>query len=224
MYAIIKPDIHKWSFQAVFGVFRSPAHPDKWPVFRGNLIKQGIYKEQHIEEDELILRLKKRDKWAYGYLYDHYSGALFGVIMRITGRREFAEEVLQDAFMKYWDRIEQYDPSKGRLFTWLLNIAKNLAIDKTRSKEFRQNQKTGEMENHVHSIGGGLVTEQQTDAIGIENLVGQLDENQRIVVDYLYFRGFTQSELAKELDIPLGTIKTRLRAAMMELRKKLNIR
>ena len=80
-----------------------------------------------------MTRLKAKDKSELEYLYDHYSGALYGVIFRILKKEEIAEEVLQDVFLKIWERFESYDASKGKLFTWLLNVARNQAIDKTRS-------------------------------------------------------------------------------------------
>ena len=166
-------------------------------------------------------RLKAGDRPALAYLYDQYSGALYGMIFRILQHKGMSDEVLQDAFLKIWDRFDQYDPGKGRLFTWMLNLTRNLAIDKTRSREYSQLRKTGDIGDIVHSDTNALVTETATDAIGIQAVLNELDAKQRLIVDYLYFKGFTQSELAEELDMPLGTVKTRLRAAMKELRKKL---
>ena len=96
--------------------------------------------------------MQHKDRSAFEYLYDHYSGALLGVISRIIKREELAEEILQDVFLKVWDRIGSYDPSKGKLFTWMLNIARNQAIDKTRSKEFSKGKKTGDIYNYVNRI------------------------------------------------------------------------
>src|SRR4051812_8907071 len=101
-----------------------------------------IAKRITISEDELVSGLKSRNKSSLDYLYDHYSSALYGVISRVLRNEDVAEEVLQDAFLRIWDRIENYDPAKGRLFTWMLNIARNLAIDKTRSKEISKDRKT----------------------------------------------------------------------------------
>ena len=87
-------------------------------------------------------RLQAKDKSALEHLYDNYSGALYGVIFRVIKNEDIAEEVLQDVFLKIWDRFDQYDSAKGKLFTWMLNIARNQAIDKTRSKEISKDQKT----------------------------------------------------------------------------------
>lgn len=157
------------------------------------------------------------------YLYDHYSGALYGVILRIVQKESVAEEVLQDVFIKIWNKIDGYDETKGRLFTWMVNVARNQAIDKTRSKEIRREQKTGALENLVNRIDSKDFLEQSTDGIGVKELLNKLQPEQQFVVDYLYLKGYTQSELAEEFNIPLGTIKTRVRLAMEQLRTMLGI-
>lgn len=157
------------------------------------------------------------------YLYDHYSGALYGAIFRIIKKEEIAEEVLQDVFLKTWDRFDQYDASKGKLFTWLLNVARNQAIDKTRSREISQEKKTGDLAKVVSRIDSEDYVEQRIEGIGVKEILKELPEEQKFVVEYLYLKGYTQSELAEEFSIPLGTVKTRLRMAMQQLRTSLNI-
>ncbi len=166
-------------------------------------------------------RLKGRDRQALEYLYDHYSGALHGVIFRILKKEEVSEEVLQDVFLKIWDRIGQYDAGKGKLFTWLLNIARNQAIDKTRSREISKDQKTGGIENLVNRIDNEGYIEQRIEDIGVQEILKGLSQEQQFVVEYLYFKGYSQAELAEEFNIPLGTVKTRLRLAMQHLRTSL---
>ncbi|CAN5323414.1 sigma-70 family RNA polymerase sigma factor [soil metagenome] len=182
-----------------------------------------IARAKTIEESVLIERLSRRDPTALDYLYDHYSGALYSVVLRIVRKEEVAEECLQDVFIKIWDRMVSYDPSKGRLFTWMLNIARNQAIDKTRSKEMSQGRKTDDIDNLVNRIDRQESEETPTDAIGLKELLSKLPEDQQFVIDHLYLKGFTQSELAEESGIPLGTIKTRTRMAMIELRAILNV-
>lgn len=172
----------------------------------------------HIEESTLVAQLRSKDKLALEYLYDHYSGALYGAIYRIVKKEEVAEEVLQDVFLKIWNRIDSYDPSKGRLFTWMLNLAKNQAIDKIRSKEISRENKTGGIENYVSDVKTGEFAEQQVDSIGLKEVLAGLPPDQRFIVDHLYLKGYTQAEVAEEFDIPLGTVKTRLRIAMKQLR------
>jgi RNA polymerase sigma-70 factor (ECF subfamily) len=165
------------------------------------------------------MRLKNRERAALETLYDQYSGALYGAILRIIRQQDLADEILQDAFLRFWDKIDTYDSTKGRLFTWMLNVARNLAIDKTRSKEISQQSKTGDIENFVGVIDRQESGVMPVDTIGLAETLNRLPDEQRFVVEHLYLKGYTQSELAEESGVPLGTIKTRLRLGMIELRK-----
>ena len=168
---------------------------------------------------QLITRLKAQDKDALGYLYDHYSAAIYGVVLRIVKKEDIAEEVMQDVFMKIWNSIGQYDAVKGRLFTWMFNISRNLAIDKLRSKEIKRELKTDAVADNVRIIDHQNYDQQKTDAIGIDKLLGHLQPEQQLIINLLYLQGYTQSEVAEEYGIPLGTVKTRHRLAMIHLRK-----
>ncbi len=172
-----------------------------------------------ISEPELVAKLRSHDASALDYLYDRYSAALNGVISRIISHEDIAEEVLQDAFLKIWNKIDTYDASKGRLFTWMLNVTRNLAIDRARSREISQNRKTNDIDLLVGKVNRAQQVETAVEGIGVRELLDRLPEEQKFVVEYLYLRGYTQSELAEESGIPLGTVKTRLRMAMMDLRK-----
>lgn len=94
-------------------------------------------------EQELIALLRQRNDRSFGYLYDNYAGALMGVISAIISDPETARDVLQESFINIWRRIDLYDPAKGRLFTWMMNVARNAAIDKLRSKGYQNTLKTG---------------------------------------------------------------------------------
>lgn len=146
------------------------------------------------------------------------------MIARIVKQEVIAEEILQDVFIKIWDKIEGYDSSKGRLFTWMLNIARNQAIDKTRSKEISKEKKTSGIENVVSRIDRDEYVEQIVEGIGVRDILKPLSEEQKFVVEKLYFEGYSQSEVAEEFNIPLGTVKTRLRLAMQLLRSTLGVR
>ena len=159
--------------------------------------------------------MQQQDRAAVGELYDAYGAALFGVVLRIVRSQELAEQVLQDTFVKVWRNCANYDASKGRLFTWLLNIARNTAIDVTRSAHFQQSWKTDSLDNLVHKPGGDSIN---PDHVGLKDVVDRLDEKYRSLIDLVYFKGYTQEEVAEETGIPLGTIKTRLRFAISELR------
>lgn len=151
-----------------------------------------------------------------------YSGALFGVISRIILQTEVAEDVLQETFMKIWKSSDSYDAGKGRLFTWMMNIARNLAIDKLRSKDFKNANKNQDIENNVDFIDSQKEVTFNADAIGLKDMVTSLKPEFNLVLDMVYFKGYTHVEAAEELDLPLGTVKTRIRMAIMELRKNFN--
>lgn len=167
-------------------------------------------------QEQYINRLKQQDRTVIGDLYDAYGAALYGVALRVVQSPELAQQVLQDTFVKVWRNSASYDASKGRLFTWLLNIARNTAIDATRTAHFQHRQKTESLDGLVHIPGGDSLN---PDHLGLKEVVARLDEKYRSLIELVYFQGFTQEEAAKETGIPLGTIKTRLRFAIGELRK-----
>ena len=152
------------------------------------------------------------------YLYDNYSSALNGIILKIVKREEIAEEVLQDAFLKFWDKISDYNKEKGKLFTWMLNITRNLAIDKIRSKDFRKSGKTDDISVNVSISDRDYSDRNNPENIGIKDLLDKLPEDQKQLIDLMYFQGYSQSEISEEFNIPLGTVKTRVRSAMQKLR------
>ncbi|MEO6905019.1 MAG: sigma-70 family RNA polymerase sigma factor [Ginsengibacter sp.] len=174
-------------------------------------------------EENLITLLKSGDESAFSYLYDHYSGALFNIILKIINNHELGEEVLQESFVKIWNNFSTYDSSKGRLFTWMLNISRNLAIDTLRSKSYKKQSKIQNSENAVTNVSNSINENERFDSLGIRKQVSFLKEDQKQVIDLAYFGGFTQIEISKKLDIPLGTVKTRMRTAISELKKILEL-
>ncbi|WP_462267829.1 RNA polymerase sigma factor [Mucilaginibacter sp.] len=176
----------------------------------------------NLSEEELITALRRREKIAAEALYDMYSAALFGVIVRIVNDEATAEDVLQETFIKIWNSFSGYSAEKGRLFTWMINIARNLAIDKVRSKDFKNQAKNQELENNVTFIDERKNTVYNPELLGLKDLVETLRPEQKLILDLIYFKGYTHVEAAEELEIPLGTIKTRLRMAIQQLRKHFN--
>jgi RNA polymerase sigma factor (sigma-70 family) len=170
-------------------------------------------------EQELINALKARDDQAFSYLYDHYSGALYSIILQILKRPETANDVLQEVFVNIWRKIESYDPLKGRLFTWMLNISRNSSIDMLRSKNYQNSQKNQEITDTVY--GSDQVTQTNIDSIGLTRFLGKLRPEQRVLIELAYFKGYTHDEIAQIEDIPLGTVKTRIRNALLQLREYL---
>jgi len=160
--------------------------------------------------------LQQRNEKAFGYLYDNYSGALYGIVNSIVTDKEIANDVLQNVFVNIWRKIESYDASKGRLFTWMLNIARNAAIDELRSKGYRDSQKNQPLGENVNVAGA--VTGPAISDVGLKKVLTRLKTDLRVLVDLSYFQGFTHEEISKALNIPLGTVKTRIRTALIQLR------
>lgn len=169
-------------------------------------------------ETDLVSMLKNKDQQAFSYLYDNYGGALYGIIMKVIHEEESAKDLLQEVFVKIWRSIDSYDNSKGKLYTWMLNIARNAAIDVLRSARFNNDKKISELENSVHSNSSTNATSIKTDQIGLKEVVYALKEDYRQILDLAYFKGYTQEEIAQELQIPIGTVKTRARNAIIQLK------
>ena len=172
-------------------------------------------------EQELVSQLLKQNGQAFSYLYDNYSPALFGVINQIISDKEVAADVLQDVFVNIWKKIGLYDDTKGRLFTWMLNIARNAAIDKLRSRSYQDSLKNQPLTENVNTIKSNSVVNPQQNDIGLKKQVSRLREEYRVLIDLSYFQGFTHEEISKILDLPLGTVKTRIRSALTQLRTML---
>lgn len=173
-------------------------------------------------EQELVVALKERINQAFAFLYDHYSGALYSIIRQIiTDNGELAADVLQEVFINIWRKIESYDQSKGRLFTWMLNIARNASIDTLRSKSYQNAQKNQELPENVYKGTSNQTTQQNVDNIGLKKVLEKLKPEHRVLVELAYFKGFTHEEIAGMMTIPLGTVKTRIRNALLQLREYL---
>ena len=169
-----------------------------------------------------MLALKERNDQAFGFLYDNYAGALYSIIKQIiTENPEVASDVLQEVFINIWRKIATYDQTKGRLFTWMLNIARNAAIDTLRSKSYQNSQKNQELPENVYKAVTDQITQQNVDNIGLKKVLEKLKPEHRILVELSYFKGFTHEEIAEMMSIPLGTVKTRIRNALLQLREYL---
>lgn len=175
-----------------------------------------------MQPDELIARLQQKDQKAFQEIYGMYSESIFGVINSIVRDVTVAEEVLQDVFIKIWDNAKSYNSKKGRFFTWMLNIARNASIDKLRSKSFKNQKKNLTEDYFVDILETKNSFSSKIDAIGIKKYIEKLEPVCKKVIDLLFFKGFTQKEASEELDMPLGTIKTRNRICINKLRTILN--
>ncbi len=174
--------------------------------------------QQSYTEQELVALLQQRNDVSFGYLYDNYSGALLGVVSAIVIDHETARDVLQDVFINIWRKIESYDPTKGRLFTWMMNVARNAAIDKIRSRGYQDSLKNRSIPENTDSSMSAMTTAPKIDDVGLKKVLTRLKDEQRVLIDLSYFQGYTHEEISKSLNIPLGTVKTRIRSALIQLR------
>ena len=170
-------------------------------------------------EQKIISYLEQGNKKALDLLYEHYSGSLYGVILKVTTNEELAEDALQETFVKVWKNARKYDASKAKLFTWLYRIARNTAIDKLRSFNNRFYKEVQIDKSDVYILPSMNINQ---DVIDIKKHLGTLDEKYQIVIKALYFECLTQQEASEELDIPLGTVKSRLKIGLRELKKIYN--
>lgn len=191
-------------------------------IYIGFPLTMRTNKQKNIAlENEIVSLLKQGDKRAITLLYKNYSGALFGIISRTISNKEVAKEVLQDVFVKVWNNSDKYDSKKGKLFTWLAQIARNSTIDTLRSGKYQRGTKTDVLDVVVTNNNSNLSESMKIEDSGLQTVIKELDEKYRILIEHIYFKGYSQSEAAEHLDIPLGTVKTRMRAAILSLRKSL---
>ena len=169
-------------------------------------------------QEELLQLIYKKDEKAFTHIYDMYSKSLFSVINVLMKNREESEDVLQEVFIKIWKNIDSYNESKGRFYTWMLNIARNSTIDKLRSKNFNNSQKNLTADNFVNQLEDSNKLVNLVDSIGIQEFVKKLKPKCIQIIDLLFFKGYTQQEASDELAIPLGTVKTQNRNCISDLR------
>ena len=172
-------------------------------------------------------RLQNGDKKALQLLYDKYNKILFGLIVSILKSREEAEDCLQEVFAQIWQKADQFDASRGNVYSFLVTMARNKAIDRTRSRGYKDSKKED------HTISDFTLTpkseknnpykdlELSQRASIVRNALQNLSDKQRKVLQVAYFQGLSQSQISNKLDIPLGTVKYRMRQGMIKLRENL---
>lgn len=163
----------------------------------------------------LLRRVARHDEAALAVLYAEYSTPVYSLAMFVLRNTVLAQEVMQDTFMKVWKNPHAYDPAKGQFSSWLLTVTRHTAIDRLRH-EIRQSGKVVPLDEHV-------IVEADEALFAIEGdqlhaVMEELPPDQRTVIYLAYFRGYTHSELAEHLDVPLGTVKTRLRLGLQKLK------
>jgi RNA polymerase sigma factor (sigma-70 family) len=173
---------------------------------------------QNLTEEELIAALRDGSHQSFEKLYDRFSQLLYGTIITWISDNHIAKNLLQDVFLKAWTNRETYDPAKGRLFTWLYNITRNVCIDYYRSRQYKKGKMAKPNDDITILLNGTKLVNQVPDIIGVRKLLDMLRKEEKQVVELMYFKGFTQKETAKLMNMPLGTVKTRASMAIKNLR------
>lgn len=177
------------------------------------------------EEANLVAMIAKKDQQALSRLYDLYAKLLFSLIYKVVGKQETAEDILQEIFVMVWEKAAMFDPSKGSVYTWLAAMSRNKSIDYLRSKANKNQKKhVSEADEHIFPIleSEGMnpldATIQNERSTMVRQALDGLPEEQKTIIAIAYFKGYTQSEIAEEFNLPLGTVKTRMRQGMIKLK------
>ncbi|MBT8188090.1 MAG: sigma-70 family RNA polymerase sigma factor [Croceitalea sp.] len=169
--------------------------------------------KHHLKDKEFIQRLTNDDQRALYQLYDKYSGALFGVILRMCRNQELAEDLLQETFIKIWQKIDAYDDTKGSFYTWAYRIAKNITLNSLRKPDLLI--QTDDLSVYKDKEE----TSVEVDFSELNGAVRKLEPHHQEAIALVYFRGLTHREAYEEMGVPLGTFKSYIRQALLLLRE-----
>ena len=167
-------------------------------------------------EKHIVELLQERDEKAISLLYDHYAETLYGVALKVVKDEDLAQDVVQESFVKIWKKSDTYDSAKAKLFTWLFRITRNTAIDKLRSVNTKSDKEIQIDVSDVYNLGEQSI---RPEFIDVKKNLDKIEPKYRLVLEALFFEGMTQQEASDELNIPLGTIKSRLKIGLREMRK-----
>lgn len=170
-------------------------------------------------EDMLVVGLKNNDRLAMSALYQMYSDSLYKVISTIVVIEEVAQDLLQETFIKIWKSFSMYDASKGRLYTWMARLARNLSIDYLRSSNHRNSAVCESLAEVGQQVDMTFQTNYNPELIGVKDMTKILNEDQKSALELVYFKGYTHVQAAEELNITLGILRSRLQSSISELRK-----
>jgi RNA polymerase sigma-70 factor (ECF subfamily) len=177
------------------------------------------------EDPDLVRRLKARDAHAMADLYDRYGRLVYSLIYRVVRDAAVAEDLVQETFLRIWNRVQSFDQQRGALGSWILTVARNRAIDYLRSVDGRMAAGALELERVENPL---LFCDFDENALSIDRArrlqqaLQKLSPNQRLVIELAYFEGLSQSEMAERMKQPLGTVKTWVRSALKILRDQLS--
>jgi len=182
----------------------------------------GRSRKLRLSEDKLIEGLKNMDGSAMSALYRMYSDSLYRVISTIVVIEEVAQDLLQETFIKIWKSFKQYDPGKGRLYTWMARLARNLSIDYLRSVNYRNYTVSENLSESTQQIDQKFQVSYNPELIGVKDMTNILNDDQRNALDLIYFKGYTHVQAAEELNITVGILRSRLQSSITELRRTFN--
>jgi RNA polymerase sigma-70 factor, ECF subfamily len=186
-------------------------------------------------DTNLMLRVAQRDGDALAELYDLYSPRVFGLCLRIVSEKQLAEDLLQEVFVRVWERAELFQQARGNVNAWVMGITRNLCIDQLRRQQARP--QAAEPAADSASGGGGMPFEETLPDLNssvpelaaeheraalVRRAMARLNQEQQLVIELSYFRGLTRREIAQRLSWPEGTVHTRARLALQNLRQQLN--
>ncbi len=187
-----------------------------------NKSRIGRSRKLRLSEDKLIEGLKNMDGSAMSALYRMYSDSLYRVISTIVVIEEVAQDLLQETFIKIWKSFKQYDPGKGRLYTWMARLARNISIDYLRSVNYRNYTVSENLSESTQQIDQKFQVSYNPELIGVKDMTNILNEDQRLALDLIYFKGYTHVQAAEELNITVGILRSRLQSSITELRRTFN--
>ena len=166
----------------------------------------------------LMQRIARQDQRALSTLYDRFGGAVYSLARRILGSETMAEEVTQDIFLKVWGQAQKWDPDKGQLSSWLLTITRYTAIDRLRKENRRPPQSAFDDLANLLPSAKRVGDARWHDGQVLQQLLDELPDEQSQVIELAFFQGMTHSQMAETLDLPLGTVKTRVRLGLQKLK------
>lgn len=174
-----------------------------------------------IEDQTLLSQVTRGDQRAFVALYERYSSRVYTLILYMVNDRMLAEEILQETFLRVWSRANQYNPERGSVLIWLLAIARRTVLERLRFESRRPAVDDGEEPSVLlESLPEPETTSEEARWRSLHLAVQSLPAEQRKLIELAYYQGLSQSEIADMLNLPLGTVKTRLRTGMMHLRQQ----
>jgi len=188
-------------------------------------VKLEIQKErQDFPDQKLMQEIADKQKWAFSIIYDRHSAMLFGLALKILHDRSSAEDVLQELFLSVWEKADKFKTERGNAVAWMTILCRNKCIDKLRKLEVNKQRSTELDEESVIQVKAHQSSDDQFDLAGqailqksVAEAMAELPGEQKQLIEMAFFSGFTQSEIAGELKLPLGTVKTRIRSGMKKL-------